>query len=126
MVTFDSNSAAEDWYAVTMEAPITIARVLFAHGKTLQDGGWFDASAGKPRIHIQTSKGGEWKDAGELKDYPATTATSVGPLRDGDSFNCPLPAPVKVFGVRVVGKPACGQNPKQAFSSCGDLQAFEK
>jgi len=126
VVTFDNNSAAEDWYAVTMEDPITIARVLYAHGKTLQDGGWFDASAGKPRIQIQTSKGGEWKDAGELKDYPATTATNAGTLRDGDSFNCPLAATVKVFGVRVVGKPACGQNPKQAFSSCGDLQAFEK
>jgi hypothetical protein len=37
-----------------------------------------------------------------------------------------LAAPVKVFGVRVIGKPGCGDSPKQAFSSCGDLQAFEK
>jgi hypothetical protein len=100
--------------------------VLFAHGKTFHDGGWFDASAGKPRIQIQTGKGGAWEDAGELKDYPATTAASGGALRAGESFTCKLAAPVKVFGVRVVGKPGCGDNAKQAFASCGDLQAFGK
>ena len=67
-----------------------------------------------------------WQDVGELKDYPATTATSAGTLRDGEMFTCHLPAPVKVIGVRVVGKPSCGDNPKQAFSSCGELQAFAK
>ena len=90
------------------------------------DGGWFDASAGKPRIQIQTSKGGEWQDAGELRDYPATTATSAATLRDGVMFTCQLAAPVKVISVRVVGKPAGGNNPNQAFSSCAELQAFEK
>jgi uncharacterized protein len=33
---------------------------------------------------------------------------------------------VKVFGVRVAGKPACGNNPKQSFASCAELQAFAK
>ena len=126
VVTYDGKPAAVDWYAVTLEQPVTIARVLFAHGKTFHDGGWFDASAGKPHIQIQTGKGGVWEDVGELKDYPATTAVSAGALREGATFACLLPDPVKVFGVRVVGKPACGDNPKQAFSSCGDLQAFEK
>ena len=126
VVTYDGKPALEDWFAVTLEQPLTIARVLYAHGKTFHDGGWFDASAGKPRIQIQTSKGGTWQDAGELKDYPATTATSAGTLREGETFNGPLSAPVKVFGVRVVGKPACGDNPKQAFSSCAELQAFGK
>ncbi|MCX6872856.1 MAG: glycoside hydrolase family 127 protein [Verrucomicrobia bacterium] len=126
VVTYDGQRAAEDWYAVTLEEPLTIVRVLYAHGKTFHDGGWFDASAGKPRIQVQTSKGGAWENAGELKDYPATTAASAGALREGDGFNCTLAAPVKVFGVRVIGKPACGDDPKQAFSSCGDLQAFEK
>ena len=119
-------SAPEDWFAVTLGSPRTISRVLYAHGKTFPDGGWFDASAGKPRIQIQTSKGGSWEDAGELKDYPATTATSADNLREGEMFTCLLSAPVKVFGVRVVGKPACGDNPNQAFSSCSELQAFEK
>jgi hypothetical protein len=124
--TYDGQPAAEDWYAVTLAEPRTVARVLFAHGRIFHDGGWFDASAGKPHIQIQTSKGGEWKDAGELKDYPATTAASAGTLREGATFTCLLSAPAKVFGIRVIGKPGCGDNPKQAFSSCGDLQAFEK
>ncbi len=126
MVTFNGKSAAEDWYAVTLAEPLTVARVLYAHGRIFHAGGWFDASAGKPHIQIQTNNGGAWEDAGELKDYPATTATSAGTLREGDIFTCPLAAPVKVFGVRVIGKPGCGDNLKQAFSSCGDLQAFEK
>ena len=118
--------ATEDWFAVTLDEPQTIVRVRYAHGKTAPDGGWFDASAGKPRIQIQTTKGGEWQDAGELKDYPATTATSAATLRDGEMFTCQLAAPVKVIGVRVVGKPAGGNNPNQAYSSCAELQAFEK
>jgi hypothetical protein len=126
VVTFDGQAAAEDWYAVTLEQPLTITRVLYAHGRIYHDGGWFDASAGKPRVQIQARKDGAWEDAGELKDYPATTAANAGALREGASFSCTLAAPAKVFGVRVVGKPACGDNPKQAFSSCGDLQAFDK
>ena len=118
--------ATEDWFAVTLGEPQMITRVLYAHGKTFPDGGWFDASAGKPRIQIQTSKGREWRDAGELKDYPATTATSAVTLHDGEMFTCQLPAPVKVIGVRIVGKPAGGNNPNQAFSSCAELQAFDK
>jgi DUF1680 family protein len=124
--TYTAQPAAEDWYAVTLTDPVTIARVVYAHGGLYHDGGWFDASAGKPRIQIQTRKDGAWEDAGELKDYPATTAASAGALHPGDAFTCQLAAPVKVFGVRVIGKPGCGDSPKQAFSSCGDLQAFEK
>ncbi len=124
--TYTAQPAAEDWYAVTLTDPVTIARVVYAHGGIYHDGGWFDASAGKPHIQIQTSKDGAWEDAGELKDYPATTAASAGALHAGDAFTCQLAAPVKVFGVRVIGKPGCGDSPKQAFSSCGDLQAFEK
>ena len=124
VVTFDGKPAAQDWFAVTLDEPATVGRVVYAHGKTFHDGGWFDARAGKPRIQIQTARGGAWEDAGELKDYPATTATSLGKLRGGETFNCQLSAPVKVFGVRVVGKPACGNNPRQAFSSCVELQAF--
>jgi DUF1680 family protein len=131
VVTFDGKPADEDWFAVTLDEPATIGRVVFVHGRTFPDGGWFDASAGKPRIQIQTSKGGAWENVGELKDYPATTAItsvtkSTGRLKGGETFSCQLSAPVKVFGVRVVGKPACGNKPKQAFSSCAELQAFAK
>ncbi len=126
VVTFDGNLAAEDWFAVTGDEPATIARVVFVHGRTFPNGGWFDASAGKPRIQIQTSKGGAWENAGELKDYPETTAASPSKLRGCESFSCQLSVPTKVFGVRVAGKPACGNNPKQSFASCAELQAFAK
>jgi hypothetical protein len=124
--TSDGTWPKEDWYAVTLPEAKTIARVVFIHGKTVNVGGWFDASTGKPRIQIQTSSGGAWEDAGELKDYPATTGSNAGPLNEGESFSCQLAAPVKVFGVRVLGKPAFGGNPNQAFSSCAELQTFNK
>jgi len=126
VVTFDGKPAVEDWFAVTLEEPVTVSRVIYSHGKTFPDGGWFDASAGKPRIQIQTIKGGAWQDASELKDYPSTTSTNAGKLRGGETFNCQLSPPVKLYGVRVVGKPAGGNKPEQAFSSCAELQAFAK
>ena len=126
VVAFDNQSATEDWYAVTLDEPVTVARVVYAHGKTFPNGGWFDASGSKPRIQIQTNKNGAWEDAGELKNYPATTAIDPTKLKGGQTFNCQLANAVKVFGVRVVGKPACGDKPEQAFSSCGELQAFAK
>ena len=126
VVTFDGKPAAEDWFAVTLDEPVTVSRVVYAHGKTFPNGGWFDASTGKPRIQIQTTKAGAWEDAGELKDYPATTPTDAGKLRGGETFNCQFSVPVKLFGIRVVGKPAGGDKPEQSFSSCAEIQAFAK
>ena len=80
MVTFNGMPANEDWYAVAVDEPITVGRVVFLHGKTFHDGGWFDASAGKPKVQIQAAKGGPWKTVGELADYPATTATDSAGL----------------------------------------------
>jgi hypothetical protein len=124
--TSDGTWPKEDWFAVALKEAKTISRVVFMHGKTLNVGGWFDASAGKPRIQIQTQVGGPWEDAGELKDYPATTGDKAATLKEGESFQCQLAAPVKVFGVRVTGKPSFGGNPNQAFSTCAELQAFAK
>ena len=124
--TSDGTWPKEDWFAVTLKEAKTITRVVFMHGKTLNVGGWLDTSAGKPHIQIQTQAGGEWEDAGELKDYPATTGNNAGPLKEGECFQCQLAAPVKVFGVRVTGKPSFGGNPNQAFSTCAELQAFAK
>jgi len=124
VVTQDGKVAAEDWFSVTVEEPVTVARVAFTHGKIGPDGGWFDTSTGKPRVQIQTTKGGAWEDAGELKDYPVITASSAGKFRGVATFTCQLANPMKIFGVRVVGKPACGNKPEQAYSSCAELQAF--
>ena len=40
-------------------------------------------------------------------------------------FTCILAKPVTALAVRVIGVPAGGDNPQQAFSSCARLQAFE-
>jgi hypothetical protein len=124
VVTFDGKTAKEDWFAVTLAAPVSVRRVVFAHGRNFPDGGWFDASAGKPRVQVQRDKGSAWETLGELSDYPATTATDNKQLTPGQSFTLRLSNPEKVLSVRVLGVPACGVNPKQAFSSCAELEAF--
>lgn len=125
-VTFDGARQAEDWYAVWASAPVRIGRVRFCHGRVFHDGGWFDTTSGKPRIEVRRTPGGPWEPLALLVSYP-----EVGPLRppvgirDGEAFEARF-APVSAVGVRVVGVPACGDNPGQAFSSCGELQAFAR
>jgi DUF1680 family protein len=126
VVTFDGQSAPEDWFAVTMDEPARLNRVGFVQGQLFHDGGWFDTSAGKPKIQIQREQRGAWETIGELADYPITTATSQANLKLGQSFTLQLASPVSALSVRVVGKPACGDNPAQAFSSCAELQAFAR
>jgi hypothetical protein len=126
VVTFDGKLANEDWYAIPLNKPMNVRRVVFAHGKNFHDGGWFDASAGKPRVQVQREPNGKWETVGQLADYPATTASDNKNLQPGQRFTLRLSEPVKVIAVRVVGKPACGNKPTQAFSSCAELQASEK
>ena len=126
VTTWSTKPAEEDWFAVQLEEPITVKRVLFAHGRTFHDGGWFDATAGKPRVQVKRTREGEWETVAELKDYPATTARNSGEMDGGEAFNCVLAEPLKVWAIRVIGKPAGGDNPQQAFSSCAELQAFSE
>jgi hypothetical protein len=126
VTTWSGKTAEEDWFAVQLDEPITVKRVLFAHGKTFHDGGWFDATAGKPRVQVKRAKDGAWETVAEFKDYPATTAKNSAEMDGGESFNCTLAEPLKVWGIRVAGKPACGDNPQQSFSSCAELQAFSE
>ena len=123
VVTFDGQRAAEDWFAVTLAAPTELKRVTFIQGKIFHDGGWFDASAGQPQVQVQSTLGGPWETVGHFQDYPATTATNPSGLAGGERFTCPLSKGTKVFGVRVIGKPASGDNPQQAFASCAELLA---
>ena len=124
VVTFNGRPAKEDWYAVTLAQPADIKRVVFMHGQSFEDGGWFDTRGGKPRVQVQQKKGGPWETIGELSSYPATTATERGGIEFGQPFELHLDRPVEAVAVRVIGVPSCGNNPKQAFSSCGELQAF--
>jgi hypothetical protein len=121
VVTFDGKSAAEDWFAVTLDAPVAIRRVVFVQGKTFHDGGWF---VGQPKVQIQRAKNGAWETVGEFADYPAVTATECKKLSPGQAFTLRLPEPVQAFAVRLLGVPACGDSPKQAFASCAELQAY--
>ena len=124
VVTYDGNTAKEDWFAVTLDSPVKIRRVSFTHGRSFHDGGWFDASAAKPKVQIQREKDGPWETVGELGDYLATTATTKSKLTPGMTFSLRLSNPVNALAVRVLGVPACGDNPNQAFASCAELQAF--
>ena len=127
VVTFDSGKQAEDWYAVTLPKPISIRRVVYAHGRSFHDGGWFDSTAtGKPRIEIQETPNGAWRQVGVLEEYPNTTATDSMGLKSGATFTLNLPVPLKIVAIRVLGTPSHGDNPNQSFSSCAELQAFDK
>ena len=126
VVTFDGAKANEDWFAVNLDKPLMVQRIVYAHGQNFHDGGWFDASNGKPKIQIKNAKDGAWQTIGELKDYPATTSTESKGLKDGQKFTLKLDAPISLVALRVIGKPACGDDAKQAFSSCAELSAFEK
>ncbi|WP_165247574.1 glycoside hydrolase family 127 protein [Paludisphaera soli] len=126
VVTFDSRKPkdGEDWYAVTLPEPAPIGRVVFRHGRSFHDGGWFDASRGKPRVQVRREADGPWETVGELADYPAATASDPADLAPGRPFELKLKEPVAARGVRVVGVPASGDGPDQAFSSCAELEAF--
>jgi hypothetical protein len=124
VVTCDGQAAQEDWFAVALTEPASISRIVFVHGRNFHDGGWFDASSGKPRVQVQRTKQGAWQTVGELAGYPATTATKNAKLRNGQPFTLKLTQPITAIAIRVTGTPACGDNPKQAFSSCAELQAF--
>ncbi len=122
-VTFDGKRAEEDWYAVTLNKPVKINRVVYAHGKVFHDGGWFDASQGKPKIQILRKPDGEWETVAQLDSYPSTTATDHRGIPDGKEFSVSFPL-VETHGIRIVSRPAHGDNPNQAFSSCAELQGF--
>jgi DUF1680 family protein len=122
--TFSNKKAQDDWFGVELPEPVSVQKIVFTHGKNFHNGGWFNSSVEKPYVQIQTSPKGKWETVCEIKDYPRTTATSPAGLKKNQQFICKLEKPAKVYGVRVVGKPSSGDNPKQAFSSCAELQAF--
>jgi uncharacterized protein len=126
VVTFDGKPADADWFGVTLDQPALIARVVFVHGSTFHDGGWFDSSQEKPRVQVLLQPNGVWQTVGELAGYPSTTAFNSARLHPGQTFSCSLTPSVKALAVRVIGKPACGDNDRQAFSSCAELQAFSR
>lgn len=122
--TSNGRAPNQDWYAVALEEPTVINRVTFFHGQTFHDGGWFDSSGGKPRAQVKTTADGDWINVGNFVGYPPTTATNPAQLKAGEPFTLALSKPMKVVAIRIIGKPASGDNPQQAYSSCAELQAF--
>ena len=122
-VTFDGRMQPEDWFAVQREGPVTINAVVFVHGRVFHDGGWWDTAKGKPRIQIRATADGSWEDVGALESYPQTDATTAPPIPHGKAFIVRFPATPAV-AIRIVGAPACGDNPQQSFASCAELQGL--
>jgi hypothetical protein len=122
--TWNGEPGHEDWFAVTLEQPVSAQRFVFTHGRNYHDGGWFDTTQGLPRVQVQRVEGGPWDTVGELRDYPATTATSPASLVPGQQATLRLEAPVRFVAVRVLGKPSSGDRASQAFVTCSELQAF--
>jgi uncharacterized protein len=125
VVTFNGQPQPEAWFAVQVESPVTFRTIHFSHGQSFHDGGWFDTSAGKPLLQVQRTKDSPWVTVSTLDAYPATTAQHAAGLKPGQTFTQTLPNPERVVGLRVVGVPATGDNPKQAFASCAELAAHE-
>lgn len=121
-VTFDGTAAAEDWYEIALPRPVTINRIWFSHGHSYHDGGWFDTSRAKPRIEARRTSGGPWVPVAVLDTYPSTTSRRDPGIRDGQEFSVAVTAQ-PVCALRIVGVPSSGDNPSQAFSSCGELGA---
>jgi len=131
--TKDGTQQDQDWYAVTLANPVALQRVVFTQGRYFDDGGWFDTTSGKPQVQIQTIKDGSWITVGELAHYPKmrspdpTIKNSWHPRYwNGARFTCTLIKPVTALALRVIGKPASGNDPKQSFSSCAGLAVYER
>lgn len=125
--TYDGRAAEEDWFGVELARPVRASRFVFVHGDTFPNGGWFDTSAGRPRLEIRRNEASAWTSIGEFTDYPQTNATNAAGLgRAGVQarFTLTLPVAVDLVAVRVIGRPASGTEPGQAFASCAELQAL--
>jgi hypothetical protein len=123
-VTHDGTARDVDWFALTLasESP-EFDRVIYHHGATFHDGGWFDASREKPWLEVQHSAGGVWEKVATFTDYPSTTATDASGLAGGEALTADLPAPVRAYAIRIVGHPARGDQDRHSFASCAELRA---
>lgn len=126
VVTFNERPQPEAWFAVEQEDPQAFNRIIFLQGPMFHDGGWFDvAGGGKPQVQIKRHSEAAWETVAHIADYPHTTSAQSAGLTAGQVFTVDLPKSVKATALRVVGRAASGDNPKQSFASCAELQAFE-
>lgn len=124
-VSFDGRPQEEAFFGIAIEKPVTIRRAVYVAGNIFHDGGWFDTSRGKPRFQVRRTADGPWIDVAVFEDYPDATGTDHKGIRPGTRFAATF-QPTSALAIRVIGKPASGDNPAQAFASCAELMAFEK
>lgn len=101
-----------------MDQSELIGRVVYRHGHSFAEGGWFNSALGKPVIQIRRSAGSDWESLATLDSYPDAGARGVPRISDGQAFEVKLKTPVRVVAIRVLGRPG------GAFSSCAELAAF--
>ncbi len=118
--TIGNAAAKEDWYAVEMAEPREIRRIVFRHGKVFDNGGWFDTSAGKPRIEVKSAKDSPWETIATLDSYPRADSSAAPALADGQPFEVKLAQPVRSLAIRIAGRPA------RDFSSCAELSGYDR
>jgi len=123
-VTFDGKPQSEAFFGIAIEKAVKIRRAIYVAGNIFHNGGWFDAVGGKPKFQVKKTAEGPWVDVAVFEDYPAATATDPKGLRPGARFTATF-EPVEVIAIRVIGKPASGDNPAQSFASCEELTAEE-
>ena len=117
-VTFDGAPAREDWYAVEMDTPALIGRVVYRHGRVFPDGGWFSTAPGKPVIQVKRAAGADWETVAVLEGYPQTSGNGAPKLSDGQAFEVKLKDPVRAVAIRILGRPG------GSYSSCAELAAY--
>jgi len=124
-VTFDGKPQEEAFFGTAIDKPVKIRSATYVAGNIFHDGGWFDTTGGKPRLQIKKTADGPWVDVAIFEDYPAATAADARGVRPG--MRCTVRfTPVEAVAIRIIGKPASGDNPAQAFASCAELSATEE
>jgi len=99
----------DDWFAVELNHPEEITRIVFRHGKSEGDKGWFESV---PKVQVKRTGAAAWETVGELADYKGPSLT------DGQAFETKLKAPMKAFAIRVIGRAAPGG------VSCAEIAAY--
>lgn len=118
---------ADGWAWVALEGePQEVASIVFAHGRSLDRGGWFDTSHGRPRVQVRTAQRADWETVGELTDYPSTDAAHAAGPDPGRRFTLTLPEPRTVGGIRVIGRGSYGVRPPVPIVTCSELSAHAR
>jgi DUF1680 family protein len=118
------------WFAVSLPAGAKLTRFVYVSGsehwaeRGTRYPGWFDSSAGKPRIEIRRTPDADWEAVGTLDSYPQTSATDSAGIRECQHFELVLPKAVEAVAVRVIGRPCEGGTPAHSRLSIGELEAY--